>query len=132
MLFKDMLTSDVVVLSTDDVMEYVIIGLVIFVVIAIIGACVGLSKGKKRNAELYGDNSLPTQVIHKNAKIVSKRTAPDPVRPTVMVNWIVFEFDDKNRLELAIKDNSVFGIMVEGDEGELAYQGKRFISFTRT
>ena len=48
-----------------------------------------------------------------------------------MINMVVFELSNGNRLEFAIKNPTTYGIMVEGDCGTLKYQGKKFISFER-
>lgn len=44
--------------------------------------------------------------------------------------FTTFEFQDGGRLELQVHGGD-FGLMVEGDEGELIYQGTRFKSFAR-
>lgn len=105
----------------------------IFVFVAVfifIAAIIGFSVGKKKNGELYGDSETGS-ILCKKAKIISKRTAPNPISPSIMVNWIAFELDSKERIELAIKDQSVFGVLFEGDAGMLKYQGKKFIEFKR-
>ncbi|KAF6637487.1 DUF2500 domain-containing protein [Paenibacillus sp. EKM208P] len=43
---------------------------------------------------------------------------------------ITFEFDGGERMELEVKD-TVFGMIVIGDRGELQYKGTRFLEFVR-
>ena len=91
------------------------------------------SKQSKENDKIYGedDNTAPRIELN-NVKIVAKRSTPHPINNTIMVNYIVFESEDGNRLELAIKDPNIYGIIVEGDIGTLTYQGKKFIDFRRS
>jgi hypothetical protein len=44
--------------------------------------------------------------------------------------YVTFEFEDGGRLELQVRDQD-YGLIVEGDRGELLYQGTRFKSFDR-
>lgn len=44
--------------------------------------------------------------------------------------YVTFEFQSKDRIELGVP-RSEYGYIVEGDTGELVFQGTRFISFTR-
>lgn len=44
--------------------------------------------------------------------------------------YVTFEFEDGGRLELQVRGQD-FGLIVEGDRGELLYQGTRFKSFDR-
>lgn len=45
--------------------------------------------------------------------------------------YITFQVDSGDRMELHIPVNE-FGYIVEGDRGQLTFQGSRFISFQRT
>ena len=80
---------------------------------------------------IYGDNESGPIRQEVNVKIVSKRTVTYPTDQTIIINKVVFEFTNQSRLELAIKDGNAYGTMVEGDIGQLTYQGKKFISFRR-
>ncbi len=42
--------------------------------------------------------------------------------------YVTFEFQDGRRVELQVP-NKAFGLIVEGDRGELVYQGTRFKGF---
>lgn len=44
--------------------------------------------------------------------------------------FITFQFEDGSRLELQVKDQD-YGLIVEGDQGMLVYQGTRFKEFDR-
>lgn len=105
---------------------------IIFIIIMIFAIPAGISKGKKTNAEIYGEDDINEVINERNAKVVAIRTKPHPLSPTVSINTIMFEFSDGNRVELAVKDADIIATTIEGDEGTLSYQGNKFISFERT
>ena len=45
--------------------------------------------------------------------------------------YVTFQFESGDRLELHVPHNQ-FGYLVEGDRGELTFQGTRFLGFERT
>ncbi|WP_244169664.1 DUF2500 domain-containing protein [Paenibacillus helianthi] len=44
--------------------------------------------------------------------------------------YVTFQFQDGNRVELIVPSQE-FGLIVEGDKGQLSYQGTRFKGFVR-
>lgn len=44
--------------------------------------------------------------------------------------YVTLEFEDKSRLEFKVKAET-YGLLAEGDQGTLTYQGTRFIDFKR-
>ncbi|MBT2691668.1 DUF2500 domain-containing protein [Bacillus sp. ISL-55] len=67
-----------------------------------------------------------------NAKVVTKRTS---VRGGGETNarslyYVTFEFESGDRLELQVNGQE-YGQLVEGDYGELNFQGTRYLGFTR-
>lgn len=105
---------------------------VLFIIIMVIAIPVGISRSKRANQEIYGDGDTTSSTRKRAARIASRRNAPHPLAPTVNLNLIVFEFEDHSRIELAIKDTSIYSTLIEGDQGILTYQGKQFISFKRS
>lgn len=77
-------------------------------------------------------------IIPVEAKIVSKRydvshhhSTNDNMHHTNSTSYYVtFEFNNGERLELQVPSYE-FGMLVEGDNGTLSFQGTRFISFIR-
>lgn len=63
------------------------------------------------------------------AKVVSKR---DQVRgENSYTNYFAtFEFENSDRLELEVKGQES-GMLVEGDKGQLTFQGSKYVSFVR-
>ena len=45
--------------------------------------------------------------------------------------YVTFQFESGDRLELHVPSTQ-FGYLVEGDRGELTFQGTRFLGFERT
>lgn len=65
------------------------------------------------------------------AKVISRQMAQNPSNRLTMVNIVIFESEDNQRLEFSIQDASMIAGIVEGDTGMLQYQGPQFISFRR-
>lgn len=121
-------------MSINDILNddsFIPICMVIFVVIALIAFPIGFSRAKQTNKSIFGDDESGTPTERKKVKILARRTSPHPLNQTIIINMVVFEFENGNRLELAIKDATTYGTMIEGDIGFLSYQGKKFISFRR-
>ncbi|MDH6426852.1 MULTISPECIES: DUF2500 domain-containing protein [unclassified Paenibacillus] len=77
------------------------------------------------------NNASP--LIKANCTAVTKRTEVWGGSGESRANtsyYVTFEFADGSRLELQVRDQD-FGLIVEGDRGELLYQGTRFKSFNR-
>jgi hypothetical protein len=77
------------------------------------------------------NNASP--ILTRPAWIVTKRTnvwggSGDTSASTNY--YVTFQFEDNSREEFEIKD-SQFGLMAEGDQGELESQGTRFLDFRR-
>lgn len=120
MSINDLLDTDLTI-----ILGVIFLSLLFFLVVW----CANLKKANDRiygNVDDYGDVTR----LH-NVKIVAKRQAPHLMDSSIKINMIVFELENGNRIELAIKDSQVFGVMVEGDYGTLSYQGKRFVHFER-
>jgi hypothetical protein len=66
------------------------------------------------------------------AEVVAKRTSIHGGGETNTYNhyFVTFEFESGDRLELQIKGHE-YGQIVEGDKGELQFQGTRYLGFTR-
>lgn len=113
--------------------EWFLVFMVLFLVVVFaIGIPVGLSVAKKTNKKLYGEEPSGERREEQNVKIIARRSSPHPLTRTVMVNTVLFEFSNGERVELAIQDSEAYGKMAEGDVGTLCYQEKKFISFQRS
>lgn len=107
------------------IMFFLVFGIIIF----------SIAKSIKQN--MY-NNKQP--IIPVQAKIVTKRTDVSHHHHGTSDNmhhssstwyYATFEMTNGERMELQIPSRE-FGMLVEGDEGTLQFQGTRFISFTRS
>lgn len=73
------------------------------------------------------NNSQP--VLKVEAKIVSKRTKARG-QNTRTYYYVTFEFESGDRKEIKMKGNE-FGMLVEGDKGNLTFQGDKYLGFVR-
>ncbi|MFC5528726.1 DUF2500 domain-containing protein [Cohnella yongneupensis] len=101
-----------------------------FVVLAIAGTIIFVIV--KGVGTWSSNNASP--VVQARCKVIDKRTevwggSGDSSASTNY--YITFEFEDGNRVELPIRSNQ-FGLIAQGDQGELTYQGTRFKGFNRT
>lgn len=107
------------------IMFFLIFGFIIFAIV-------------KSIQENMHNNKQP--IIPVEAKIVAKRydvshhhhhNGSDNMHHSSSTSYYAtFELTNGERMELPIPSND-FGMLVEGDEGTLQFQGTRFISFTR-
>ncbi|WP_438434535.1 DUF2500 domain-containing protein [Gorillibacterium sp. sgz500922] len=103
----------------------VIIGTILFAVIRGVG-------------EWSRNNSMPVRTEH--ARLVSKRTNvshsmdPDGTGPmtssTSTSYYVTYQIGSGERMEFAVRGNE-YGMLAQGDEGELTYQGTRYHGFRR-
>jgi len=73
------------------------------------------------------------EMLTRPSKVVAKRSKVWGGSGDFSANtdyFITFEFEDRTRLELQIR-NEQYGLIVEGDVGEVSYQGTRFKHFER-
>ena len=113
MSINDLLDSDIVIPAVMVVLLVIAVPLIIF--------C--FTSAKKRNNIYVDDESRPLSE-EKNAKVIARRSMPHPYNQAVVVNKIVFEFTNGNRVELEIRDSDLFGIIVEGGLRHAEISGK--------
>ncbi|MGM0866447.1 MAG: DUF2500 domain-containing protein [Bacillota bacterium] len=103
----------------------VFIGIIFVIVISFI-----LFSVIKGVGEWSKNNQSPT--LNARAKVLAKRTAVRGGGETRAYSqyFVTFEVESGDRMELKVKDNE-FGMLVEGDHGELTFQGSRYLGFVR-
>jgi hypothetical protein len=84
------------------------------------------------------NNEQPKLTV--NAKIVGKRqnvthhnhnTGDHMHRTTSTTYYVTFEVESGDRMELAVSGNQ-YGMLIEGDNGKLHFQGTRYLGFDRS
>ncbi|MFB7142615.1 DUF2500 domain-containing protein [Gottfriedia sp. NPDC056225] len=103
----------------------IFIGIMFVIVLSIIVISIikGVSQWNKNN------NSPKLNV---KAKAIAKRTAVQGgvENRSYSSYFVTFEVESGDRIEFQVKD-AEYGMIVEGDNGELAFQGSRFLGFSR-
>lgn len=106
-------------------------------VIVIGGIIINSVKGIK---QWNKNNQSPVLTVE--AEIVAKRMAIERSQhhqagdhthhhtSTYTTYFVTFEFESGDRLELVVPDKE-YGVLVEGDEGKLTFQGTRYKEFVR-
>ena len=74
---------------------------------------------------------VDAQVVAKRTHMVRRRSAGSNLRHTYTTYFVTFQVESGDRLELQVQDGD-FGLLVEGDQGRLTFQGTRFLEFQRT
>ena len=108
--------------------------LIVFVVVIGTFVTAGVSSLRRWNR----NNNSPRLTV--NARVISKRThvghhshkgASDHYHTHAYTNYFVtFEVDSGDRMELEVSGEES-GLLVEGDQGALTFQGTRFLGFER-
>ncbi|KQL42325.1 hypothetical protein AN960_03560 [Bacillus sp. FJAT-25509] len=100
------------------------ISFVIVISIVLFSIIKGVTQWNKNN------NSPKLNV---KAKAITKRTAVHGGREHSSYSnyFVTFEVESGDRLEFQVKDTE-YGMIVEGDDGELTFQGTRYQSFIRS
>ncbi|PKG24699.1 DUF2500 domain-containing protein [Niallia nealsonii] len=101
--------------------------MVIIFALVIGGFIYAIFKGVKQWNHNNGQPKLSVQ-----AKVVTKRTAVRGGGETTASTdyYVTFEYSSGDRSEFEVAGNE-FGLLVEGDAGELHFQGTRYQGFTR-
>lgn len=104
---------------------FIFIGIVFVIVFLII-----LFSIIKGITEWNKNNRSPKYNV--NAKVVAKRTAVHGggESRTYSEYFATFQIPNGERMEFKVKDLE-FGLLIEGDSGELSFQGTRFLGFIR-
>ena len=117
----------------------------IFIGVIFVIMLISIISGLSRNAKRERKNDQSPRVTA-DVKVVSKRMEVGGNRnhrrmgaDGMMENgysysysdyFVTFEFDSGDRLELPV-DGSDYGLLVEGDQGKLSFQGTRYLGFER-
>lgn len=118
-----------------ELLEFLFPIMFITVFVIVIGSFV--ATGVKGISEWNKNNNSPRLSVH--AKVVTKRNHTGvhhhnhnghSHRTTSSTYYVTFEVESGDRMELQM-DGCEFGLLVEGDEGKLTFQGTRYLGFER-
>ena len=74
------------------------------------------------NAKIVGKRNHVSHHMHGGGNHVHRSTSTD--------YYVTFEVESGDRMELEVSGNE-YGMLVEGDEGNLSFQGTRYLGFDR-
>lgn len=97
--------------------------LIIVTLVTVLSICVFSNRKKNRNS--------PKLTVR--AKVVSKRILYSKSKNFDLLDatcYVTFEAESGDRMELFVPYDE-YGLLVEGNQGDLAFQGKMYINFTR-
>lgn len=111
---------------------------IFFVIVFVIVIGTFIAAGARSFQTWNRNNHSPRLTV--DARVVNKRTqvghhhhrgASDHYHSHSYTNYFVtFEVDSGDRMELEVPGDAT-GLMVEGDQGKLTFQGTRFLGFER-
>ena len=105
------------------VMFLLVFGLILFVVIS------GLRQWNKNNHSPR--LTVPATVVSKRTNVSHHHHGTDHIGHTSTSYYVTFQVDSGDRMELHMAGHQ-FGLLVEGDRGNLTFQGTRYLGFERT
>ena len=73
---------------------------------------------------------VDAQVVSRRTNVSRRRGANDVANRTSTTYYVTFEVESGDRMELRV-DGEEYGLLVEGDQGLLTFQGTRYLGFER-
>ena len=109
-----------------------IIWLIMFVLITSVFAITFFKGIKEWNKNNHSPRlTVPATVVAKRTNVSRHRHGGnDTLHTTSTTYFATFQFESGDRLELMM-DGYAYGMLVEGDEGDLTFQGTRYLGFER-
>ena len=109
-----------------------IIWLIMFVLIISVFVIIFFKIIKQWNKNNHSPRlSVPATVVAKRIDVSHHHHGGnDILHSTSTTYFATFQFESGDRLELMM-DDYAYGMLVEGDEGELTFQGTRYLGFER-
>lgn len=104
------------------VMFCFVFGLILFVIIK------GLSQWNKNNHAPR--LTVPATVVAKRGHTTSHHHSGDVHHHHSTTYYVTFQVESGDRMELMVPD-AEYGLLIEGDQGNLTFQGTRYLSFAR-
>lgn len=106
---------------------------VLFTIVFVLVLGVFITVAVKALGQWNKNNHSPRLTV--DAKVVAKRTnyhrsSGSSTHMGHTTHYVTFEVASGDRMELSVQ-GSEYGLLVEGDFGELSFQGTRYLSFRR-
>ena len=103
----------------------------IFIISTIVASLVSGAKREHKNDQ-SPRVTADAKVVSKRMQVGQNRRSNDDMMRSYTYSkyFVTFEFESGDRLELPV-DGSEYGLVVEGDQGKLTFQGTRYLGFVR-
>lgn len=113
-----------------DTMFFIVFFLIFgIIVVAVVAGLVGnIRQWSKNNASPR--LTVPATVVAKRTD-VTRRHSANHMDSTSTHYYVTFQVESGDRMELALS-GSAFGMLAEGDQGMLSFQGTRYLGFVRS
>lgn len=105
---------------------FLIFGIIIVVIIA--SLIKGAAQWSKNNASPV--LTVEAQIVAKRADVSHHRHSDDHMSHSSTAYYVTFQVESGDRIELHVPD-SEYGMLVEGDQDRLTFQGTRYQGFQR-
>lgn len=75
--------------------------------------------------------TVPVKIVAKRMSVSHSHNQTTHATSTHTTYYVTFEVSSGDRMELVVPGGE-YGMMAEGDSGDLTFQGTRYLSFVRT
>lgn len=101
-----------------------IIGMIVFRIVG------GIARWQSNNRKPV--LTVPATVVTKRSRVHRNTTNNNGnmMTSSSTTYFVTFQFESGDRIELRVRDYE-YGLLAEGDVGQLTFQGTRFLEFTR-
>lgn len=75
--------------------------------------------------------TVPATVVAKRTNVSRRRSGNSHMHHTSTTYYVTFQVESGDRMELHVQGQE-YGMLIEGDRGNLTFQGTRYLGFDRT
>ena len=108
---------------------------VIFLAMFILVFCTSFVTVIRELRQWHKNNHSPkltvnAKIVAKRVNVIRRRRAGSNLHGSYTTYFVTFEVESGDRFELQVQGNE-YGVLVEGDQGKLTFQGTRYLAFQR-
>ena len=75
--------------------------------------------------------TVPATIVAKRTNVSRHRSGTSHMHHTSTTYYVTFQVESGDRMELQVQGHE-YGILIEGDRGNLSFQGTRYLGFERS
>jgi hypothetical protein len=106
------------------------VGMFVLVFSIIISTFVKNAKREREN-DRSPRITAPAHIVAKRTHVSGHRSGSSSAYHSVTTYYVTFQFQSGDRMEFAVQGYE-YGLLIEGDQGDLTFQGNRYLGFQRT